>query len=212
MRLLLWIGKWAAATILIGTITIMIAWYTVNAYVDSVLRYFELDPDRIRVSMTDILAQVAKDWQADGPALPAQDGTRAFGGADNGVRFADADADEGAGPVQEEGEAASDAAPAPDDAVAVWGRIAQAQEAAGRGGELVVSLEQFDQVRNAMTNEDKIRILAIVSNLPQESIQVLSQYMEDGLTLEELAAMQDMLESFLTKEQFDEIMRIMRKY
>jgi hypothetical protein len=212
MRLLLWIGKWLAAAVLISTITVMTAWYSVNAYVESLLRYFNLDPAQISVSITDMLAQASKDWKAANSRIgqyPREDGF--LGGEESGKRIADADQDAGDERNLEEDGAASEAA-SPDDAVAVWGRISEAQEAGGQGGEMVLTLEQFDQVKNEISNEDKIRIFAIVSKLPQESIQELSLYMENGVTQEELVSIQQMLENFLTKEQFDELMQIMKKY
>ena len=214
MRLLLWIGKRLAAAVLISTIAVMTAWYSVNAYMESLLRYFNLDPAQINVTMTDMLAQASKDWKAANSRQAQSPREAGFlGGEESGNRTADADQDVGGGRNLEEDGAASDTeAASPDDAVAVWGRISEAQEAGGQGDELVLTLEQFDQVKNEISNEDKLRIFAIVSKLPQESIQELSVYMENGVTQEELVLIREMLENFLTKEQFDELMQIMQKY
>lgn len=230
MKLIRWFGRWLAVALFITLVTVMTTWYMVNAYVDSLLRYFEINPEHVRIPAAKVLEQIAKDWneasgmvKQDSPLTGAEGGLSAppeeppgetvlpDGNSNQG------DDDGGAASSNPEGEQAlpqeqEKPAVSPPDAMAVWGQIDNSQEAGVEAEEIVISMETFNRMKDAISDEDKQRILAIVSQLPQETIQEISFLMENGVTKEEMMSIQNMVKAGLSGEHFEELMEILRKY
>lgn len=82
-------------------------------------------------------------------------------------------------------------------------------EAWGRSEEIIFSIEQFNNKKDQLSDEDKLRIFTIViENIPPEEVQVLSTMMEDGITNEEMESIDAMLKRFLDEHDYEELLTI----
>ena len=81
------------------------------------------------------------------------------------------------------------------------------------GEEIAMTTEQFDEVKSNLEEEDKNRIFEILmTEVPSDSWQMFSTYLEDGLTDKELLEVQQVMAQHLSSEQYDELMSILKKY
>lgn len=212
MKMIRWFGKWLFTSLLICLVTVMTTWYMVNAYVDSLLKYLDIDPNQLRTPMTQVLGQVSDDWSAlnsAGSSIPVE-------GKREGLDTLDAEygsEDKGSDEQQVDGEIEEEEKEIPPaGAVPVMGQVSQSSESGAGGEEVIISQDEFNQTKDEISNADKIKIFMIAQQLPQESMQKLSLYMENGLTQEELLTIQAMMEEHLSPEQYEQLIEIMRKY
>lgn len=79
--------------------------------------------------------------------------------------------------------------------------------------EIAMTTEQFEEVKNRFENEDKERIFEILTmEMPADTWQMFSTYLEDGLTETELLEVQQVMAQHLSSQQYDELMSILKKY
>lgn len=88
------------------------------------------------------------------------------------------------------------------DALPVWN-----QEA-----DVVFSQEEFDEARNGLSDQEKMRIFSILmARVPQEVLQEVSLWFEDGLTQKELVKIEEMMKEYLQSDEVKEIFAILDK-
>ncbi|WP_156182347.1 hypothetical protein [Paenibacillus algorifonticola] len=81
------------------------------------------------------------------------------------------------------------------------------------GTETAVTTDQLNQVKSQMSDTDKTELFGLLmTKLPQEAWQTISGYMENGLTDEELTQLQQVIAQHLSKEEYEQIMSILKKY
>lgn len=88
------------------------------------------------------------------------------------------------------------------------------EEASGiDGSETAMTTEELTEVKEQMSDEDKEQLFALLmAKLPQESMQTISQYVENGLTEQELTSIQQIMAQHLDKEEYEQMMAILKKY
>ncbi len=81
------------------------------------------------------------------------------------------------------------------------------------GTETAMSTEELSEVKQQMSDEDKQKLFALLMNkLPQNTWQTISQYVENGLTEQELTTIQQIMAQHLDKEEYEQMMTILKKY
>lgn len=81
------------------------------------------------------------------------------------------------------------------------------------GTETAVTTDQLNQVKSQMSDTDKTELFGLLmTKLPQEAWQTISGYMENGLTDQELTELQQVIAQHLSKEEYEQIMSILKKY
>lgn len=86
-------------------------------------------------------------------------------------------------------------------------------EAGIDGSETAMTTEELTEVKNQMSDEDKEQLFALLmTKLPQDSWQTISQYVENGLTEQELTSIQQIMAQHLDKEEYEQMMAILKKY
>ncbi|QAY67520.1 hypothetical protein [Paenibacillus protaetiae] len=81
------------------------------------------------------------------------------------------------------------------------------------GTEVAVSNGDMSQIRNEMSTEDKNRLFSLLMNkLPQDAWQSISAYVENGLTDEELSQVEQIMAQYLDKDEYKQMMEILKKY
>jgi hypothetical protein len=83
----------------------------------------------------------------------------------------------------------------------------------GAAGGTVVSTEELLEAKSRLTEEERNRLFAIlVGKVPQEEWQRISEFTEGGLTAEELLQVQQIVATYLDREEYDELMGILNKF
>lgn len=81
------------------------------------------------------------------------------------------------------------------------------------GTETALTTKELTEVKGQMTPDDKEKLFALfMSKLPQDSWQTISQYVENGLTEQELTTIQQIMAQHLDKTEYGEMMEILKKY
>ncbi len=76
-----------------------------------------------------------------------------------------------------------------------------------------LSTDELTAMKDKISSEDKNELLQMIAGkLPQEVWQEISQYAEDGITDEELTAIQQLLAMHLDKEEYTKMIEILSKY
>ncbi|AJY74864.1 hypothetical protein [Paenibacillus beijingensis] len=110
------------------------------------------------------------------------------------------------------GESGSDSpAPGGDD------RAAGSGAGAAEGGNLPptasISTEQLNEAKQQMSAADKETLFTLLmTKLPQDAWQTISGYMENGLTQEELSSTEQILAQYLSREEYEKMKDILKKY
>jgi hypothetical protein len=226
MKLLLWLARWIARTGVIAGLSLFSAWFVVNMYVESMLQQFHLSNVGKKIQFSDVIARLGEDWHiikarprseaAAGEAAPAAaqpaapDGTA---GTESRPSGGSGDAPGGVPSATEE--------KAPDDAVAVSGRLSQNGIGGGTDsggasqgfGGLVVSSDELAKKKAAMSSEDKMKLFSLLAGkLPPDQLQRLSVLVEDGITGDEMKQIDAILQKYLSKEDYSQIVDIIKKY
>lgn len=210
MRLIFWVGKWLATTCLISMITMIMTWYMVNAYVDALLRYFHINPDDVRVPMSDVLTQVKDDWQPSESVqttmseVYSDEEPEEYGEYDRYGGYEAPEVSENTEQLPSNNEVEEDH---PEDAIAVWGQASESSQQ-----EVMFTIDSFEQLKEQLTVEDKMEILKLIYQLPQEVVQELSLYMENGITAEEMRNIEELINQHLDDESIENMIEILQKY
>lgn len=234
MRMLGWLAKAVLTATLVSLIAVATTWVTVNIFLDKLLSQFEA-ASGIRVELSEVLAQLS--GFGNSLLTPQLDKKASMGereqqrsdsiGHDDSNRSpddsigddpGDASQEQSSGPANEQrGDEEDDPANdhVPDDAIPVWSGQTQtdSQKAGSAGDQILITGEQFIQVRDQMSNDDKMKIFALLfQKLPQQEIQNLSVLMEDGITGEELEQIDGIVSQYLSEEEYEEIKQLLSKY
>ncbi|MCU6711023.1 hypothetical protein M6D81_20205 [Paenibacillus sp. J5C_2022] len=232
-----WLGKIVAAGLLISFLSIWTTGYIVTSYVETVLKQYNIPVDVPPMAMSGVWGRM---WGSE-PLLTAQaveteesEEER----ADDAASASDEQRDEladapltdiglGSGSHAEGGRDADSSAvleeepPAAEEGLedAVQESSTEGSESDGvgsldlEGTETALTTEELENVKNAISEEDKFRLFEILSTkLPQETWQIISNYVEEGLSEEELLSIQQLMAQHLDKEEYDEMMEILKKY
>lgn len=81
------------------------------------------------------------------------------------------------------------------------------------GSETAITTEDLNAMKGEMSDADKDQLFGLLmSKLPQEAWQTISGYMENGLTDEELTQVQQLMAQYLDRDQYEQMMGILKKY
>ncbi|MBW7475656.1 hypothetical protein K0T92_12960 [Paenibacillus oenotherae] len=116
----------------------------------------------------------------------------------------------------DEGDAGSPAGTNEENAGALAGTNggengAEAGEALREG--VAITTEELNETKSGMSEEDKeLMFNVMMKKLPQEAWQYISGLMEGGLTTDELTEVQQLIAQHLDRDEYDQMMKIMKKY
>lgn len=102
----------------------------------------------------------------------------------------------------------------PEDSVAAMGGISSQaeQNAAGQQGNVLVTPEDLIAKKDEIPDQEKEEVFKILmTRLPQEEMQKLTESMEDGLTEKELIEIEQILSKYLDKTEYTKMMNILKK-
>ncbi|MBD2871798.1 hypothetical protein [Paenibacillus arenilitoris] len=217
-----WLAKLIAAGLIVSFLSIWTTGYIVTSYVDTLLKQFNLPLDVPPMATSGVWGKL---WGAD-PLLKTdiadKEGTSPAG--EDGT-----EKDEPAGEGQGEEPEAVDAfgqledAPLTDIGVGSGTQANGGAESEGGaeqegasgidGTETAVTTDELSEVKEQMTDQDKETLFGLLMDkLPQQSWQTISQYVENGLTEQELTDIQQIMAQYLDKTEYEQMMTILKKY
>ncbi|MFF2889228.1 hypothetical protein [Paenibacillus sp. NPDC057967] len=203
---LAWIGKIVAAGLILSFLSIWTTGYIVTSYVESVLKQFELPVEVPPMAMSGVWGKL---WGSD-PLLASDiEPEQESGSANNGQ---EPDAKEVFGGIEEEPGAGSSQGSDPLDGVQE-GTGQTGAESEIDGAETAVTTDDIESAKGEMSEEDKSLLFELLmTKLPPESWLEISEYMEGGLTEQELTSVQQIMAQHLDTSEYEHMMEILKKY
>jgi hypothetical protein len=81
------------------------------------------------------------------------------------------------------------------------------------GTETALTPSELTETKDKMSDEDKDKLFELLmTKLPQESLQQISTYMEEGLTEQELINIEQIMAQYLDTQEYESMMDILKKY
>lgn len=196
MRWLGWLLKKGMTVVLVSALTLAVTGMVVNAYVQSLLRQFNIQLDQQPIwGLGWLNGNAGADKGADTGK------SNATGGSSEHVTPPD-DALPVMGQGLDEGKGATDAANATPE---------PGQSTSIEGYDLVITPDHLTEKKNNLPAAQKQEIFAILMDkLPPEEMQKISAAMEGGLTEQELQDIQQVLAKHLTKEEYNKLMNMLK--
>ncbi len=199
MKLLGYLSKLMITAILLSTLSVMTTIYIVDQYVGVVLDRFHLsDIERPTLSVSDVLSSAQ---QAPPMIMEPKETTIEPQSQPQSESQSD--------PLTQMPSNRDDAADDPIhdvEAAPVFGHAIQS-------GSIVITADEFNEKRKNLSDEDKMAIFAIMMNkLPQAELQRLSEWLEDGITDEELTQVEEVINAYLEEDDIDRLLSILNRY
>jgi len=78
---------------------------------------------------------------------------------------------------------------------------------------LTMTTEQLNEAKNNMSSEDKEKLFTVMmEKLPQDAWQQISKLLEGGLTSDEMTDVQQIIAQYLNRNEYNQMMEILKKY
>ncbi|MDQ0492316.1 hypothetical protein [Paenibacillus brasilensis] len=202
MRWLGWLLKKGMTVVLVSALTLAVTGVVVNAYVQSLLRQFNIQLDHQPIWGLGWLNGSTGAGKSTDTGKSSDIGkSKATGGSTENETPPD-----GALPVMGQGlnegggsTGAANATPEPGQSTSI------------EGHDLVITPDHLTEKKNNLPAAQKQEIFAILMNkLPPEEMQKISAAMEGGLTEQELQDIQQVLAKYLTKEEYNKLMNMLK--
>ena len=199
-RFFIWLGKTVATVAITVIVTLWLTGLMLTSVIQSVLEEYEIPLQVEPVIYSGVLGYLwgyqeneknvaSLDEQGNNNLLEEQitnnENTNNYSPAQIGENSADVDGD--------------------NAAVEVLAPIEMEEE-------VEISKNELGETKQALTDKEKERLLAIiVEKVPADQWQIISLYLEDGLSEKELLETQQILAQHLTDEEYRELMGILKK-
>jgi hypothetical protein len=204
MKMIGWLSKLIITAILLSTMSVMTTIYIVDQYVQTVLERFQLtDVERPPLRIGGLLQQTSPSMgdesknEADAVEVTEKDTAAAEQQSQDRLepqRQQDPQVE-----LPSEGQNMTEATP-------VFGSSIQSNS-------LVMTPDEFNEKRKNLSDEDKMMIFSIMMNkLPQAELQKLSEWLEDGITEEELTQVEEVINAYLEQADIDKLLSILNRY
>lgn len=228
MKLMKWLLKISLTAVLISTLTILTTGIVVNAYLQSVLASFniqlEAQPMGVGGIMKNFLGMSGSSGDKTEKDIEGTSGGASGGSPkDNmtpdskgatdvtpGSKDDDAEGNgsTGDGTTTDGGSEAVDGEAPPEDSLPVMGQIGQS----ATDQQVVMTPDEMVDKKSSLTTQEKEEIFTLLmTKLPQEEMQRISEAMEDGLTATELDEIQNGISKYLSEEEFQKLMTMLQK-
>lgn len=234
LRGLAWIAKLVAAGLIISFLSIWTTGYVVTSYVESVLKQYELPIDVPPMAMSGVWGRL---WGSE-PLLTDEPNATAGGDVgeldeSNEDTVEAPDAEEALGESEEppltdvgvgKGSGAAGGSVAPGSGTDGDNVVGGAGGQQGTGGtiegtggiddtETALTTDELTETKDKMSEEDKMKLFELLmTKLPQESLQQISAYMEEGLTEQEIINIEQIMAQYLDTQEYESMMSILKKY
>ncbi|MEF2966506.1 hypothetical protein V3851_11750 [Paenibacillus sp. M1] len=232
------LAKLAVTVVTVSMLTILTAGYVVNTYIQSLLGSFNLPITGQAPTLggmvkgmlgfgggneTDRNGNAASKSGDDPAKTVAEQGTAettepGVADADNGSGETTDNGLDGAAAADGTGGSGSEEETPPEDALAVMGggissggASSGGQEALGQDREVIVTPDEMVAKKDGLSDQEKEKVFAmLMSKLPSEEMQKMTEAMEDGLTEAEMIEIEQILSKYLSKTEYADILKILK--
>lgn len=209
MKMAGWLIKTAVTIVLISSLTVYTTYYIVDGYIQQLLGQMNIQVEGLGAAPDRLIADLFGFGGSGGrqDRLASQDGKSRADGSNSGSQEElpnSTHEDQGDSP-------ANSGDTPPDHALPVMGQSLE-EDPIEQGG-IVLSPQDLSERKRQLSAEDRTDLMALLlSKLPQEELQQISIYMEDGLTETELRAIEQLIAKHLTEEEYHQVIEIFGKY
>jgi hypothetical protein len=207
MKWLGWLGRLIITIIVVCLLTVMTTGYVVNYYIEHMLSRYHISMTDGGPSVTDIMkglvgiqGSTPDSTKKDKSELQQNDSL-------NSSPTPPTSSTSPTAPTNEElSNGGNDLPPATGGANSDKGNDKSKKE------NVVVTPDDLLAKKDGIEAKDKEAVFAILmSKLPQNEMQKMSEYLEDGLTESEVLAIEQMLSKYLDKTEYAKVMEILKK-
>jgi hypothetical protein len=204
MKMIGWLSKLIITAILLSTMSVMTTIYIVDQYVQTVLERFQLtDVERPPLRIGGLLQQTSPslgdESKNEADAVEVTEKDTAAAEQQSQDRLEQQRQQDPQVELPSEGQNTTEATP-------VFGSSIQSNS-------LVMTPDEFNEKRKNLSDEDKMMIFSIMMNkLPQAELQKLSEWLEDGITEEELTQVEEVINAYLEQADIDKLLSILNRY
>ncbi|GKU77186.1 hypothetical protein [Paenibacillus sp. L3-i20] len=218
IRRLAWLGKLIAAGLILSFLSIWTTGYIVTSYVDTLLKQYELPIEVPPMAMSGVWGKL---WGANPPvetklSSPQVDSTIDNSESESTTGTKEPDSVEAFGEIEQApitdigiGEGSH----AAGESEAEPGREVQEGTSGVDGTETAVTTDEIESTKQMMSEEDKTQLFQLLmTKLPQESWQQISEFVENGLTETELTSVEQIMAQHLDTAEYERMLEILKKY
>ncbi|WP_435168082.1 hypothetical protein [Paenibacillus glycanilyticus] len=222
LKAAVWIAKIVAAGLIVSFLSIWTTGYIVSSYVETLLKQYNMPLEVQPMAMSGVWGKL---WGAEEPVQTEDNEKTGTEGADGDKVAVDAFADQpstapltdigiGGGSKAESGTAGQSEEAGTSTGQTEGSSQTDDDEAPSIDGtETAITTEDMNNMKSQMSEADKDQLFGLLmSKLPQEAMQTISGYMENGLTDEELTQIQQLMAQYLDRDQYEQMMAILKKY
>lgn len=204
MKAIQWLSKMMITAVVVSVISVTTTWVMVDMYTGYLLEKLELTQLKPELSLSEVLGYVSgtndsSDSSDVNDSSEANESNRLNESFESELNEAVPDPlpvdanDNNANQAEEQ-------PPTEEDAMPVWQQKA----------DIVFTPEQFEQTKNGLSEEEKMKIFSIlIARVPQEALQDISLWMEDGLSAAEITLIEELMQEHLTADEINELMSIL---
>lgn len=195
MKFVSWIGKMVLVTALISLLSIYTTYYVVNSFVEKALKQYNINLTGSGLNLKQLLGGLSKAGKAN---------------PNEGSSQAQLDGGEEETTVPVEGDTTD---PFGQDAVEAWNQSSgNSQQGAEGRKDIVMSPEELQKKKDQMGDADKMEVFSILTTkLPQEEVQKISLFIENGITEQELEEVKTILAKYLKDNEYEKLLNILKK-
>lgn len=217
MRFMKWIGwllKLGATVVAVSVLTMATTGYVVNSYVQSLLGSYNLPITGQAPSLGSMMkgmlglggGQSPPDNQSD------QQGNAAGGGNNEVNPGGTAVTDDPHQGENTEPQTDETNGTAPDGALPVMGELEAGGDALAQDNQVIVTPDDLVAKKDDLPDQEKEEIFAILmSKLPQEDMQQLTNALEGGLTETEMINIEQILSKHLDKAEYAKVIEMLKE-
>ncbi|WP_336776251.1 hypothetical protein [Paenibacillus sp. MMO-58] len=222
LKAAVWIAKIVAAGLIVSFLSIWTTGYIVNSYVQTLLKQYNLPLEVQPMALSGVWGKL---WGAEEPVQTEDTEKTGTDGTDGDKVAVDAFADQpstapltdigvGGGSKAESGTTGQSEEAGTSTGQTEGSSQTDDDEAPSIDGtETAITTEDMNNMKGQMSEADKDQLFGLLmSKLPQEAMQTISGYMENGLTDEELTQIQQLMAQYLDRDQYEQMMAILKKY
>ena len=208
MKWLSWIGRLIITVVVVCLLTVMTTGYVVNYYIEHMLSRYHISMTGGGPSVTDIMKGLVGIQSSSTSPLNEELSSNEKDGEQDENKESNKNKNK-----------SQDNMNLPNLPPATGGANSGNGSGNGNGNDklnqkenVVVTPDDLIAKKDGIDSKDKEAIFTILmSKLPQEEMQKLTEYMEDGLTETEVLAIEQMLSKYLDKTEYAKVMEVLKK-
>ncbi len=216
MKWFVWLSKLLIISFIAAAVSVVTTFSMVNLYAGGLLKQFHLEAAVPSLKISDLIASFTRPMNTMETAASHAEGSASSQPPQaNGSSAADVLPQEDTASAANNADSTQPTTPPAGDALPVFGasKDSLSQSASSTDQQKVlVSAEELMKKKDSMSAEDKMKIFSLLSKLPQEQMQQISKWVEDGITVQEMSEIQNVIRQNVTDKEYQEIMQILQKY